>query len=58
MFKWFRCKSCEGLKRENQYLRNLIDRLLEKKGIAPVQEQEFNIEKEEKIAEGTEQYGD
>jgi len=61
MFKWFRCKGCERLEKENQYLKKLVDRLLDKKGVAPVQETEFSIETElplEKVKEGTEQYGD
>ena len=36
MFEWFRCKGCEALKAEIKYLKALVDRLLEKKGVAPV----------------------
>ncbi len=30
------CKNCKQLREENLYLRTLVDRLLEKVGVAPV----------------------
>ena len=33
----FKCKGCQKLAEENRYLRTLVDRLLEKVGVAPVE---------------------
>jgi len=55
----FQCKGCRAKDREIEYLRKLIDRLLEKLNVAPVAEQEKLQENfvEEEQEEGVEVVG-
>jgi len=61
--KFGSCKVCEHLKRENEYLKTLIDRLLVKQNLAPITQNPPKEEKEEDefekiIAEGGQVFGE
>ncbi len=43
-FRKKKCVKCEIQERELQYLRTLVDRLLVKNDIAPVEEEPFDVE--------------
>lgn len=60
-----KCKECEGLKRENEYLKTLVDKLLMSQGVQPVSPQSETLlddtddDKEERARKekGLMQYG-
>lgn len=55
MIRFGNCKTCEVLKEENRFLKEMIDRLMIKNGVAkvPVPEPEIpEVEKEEKETYG------
>ncbi len=66
-FKKKKCVKCEIQERELDYLKTLVDRLLVDRGVAPVKEEEFDIDKaleiepardeDGKVKEGVETYG-
>jgi len=60
-----KCKVCERLRAENEYLKKLIDNLLSSKGISPVTMEEIPLEETEEdkaeranVEKGVIKYGD
>ena len=60
-----KCKVCERLKAENEYLKKLVDNLLSSKGISPITQEEIPLEETEEdkaeranVEKGVIKYGD
>lgn len=56
----FKCKTCEALRKENDYLKKLVDSLLIKKGVQPVYESDdmqLDETEDEKMARALKERG-